>query len=290
MSGVGTLIIGRPRPLSRHRRARLDYTLNCEEPVPMMPGMPEKRTHDYVRHGTTSLFAAFNTLDGTVISSIHRRHRAIEFKKFLAKIDSEVPAELDVHLVCDNYGDPQEPHDRQVARRTSCTSPRRTHRGSTKSSGSSPTSPPTCSNVQIIAASKHSKPTFANGSKRGTKTQSRSSGPRPRNRSSTHSNDFYNELPAQDTRFTRKITHAGMMKTAQDKHVVVGADFAGFPLKEAEVVRSGDERAFTRHVYRHPTGRPSPLESRTRGLDTDVESCKCYLDSSANGVGSLNEE
>ena len=58
---------------------------------PMMPGMPEKRTHDYVRNGTTSLFAAFNTADGTVISSLHRRHRSIEFKKFLAKIDAGSP-------------------------------------------------------------------------------------------------------------------------------------------------------------------------------------------------------
>ena len=71
---------------------------------PMMPGMPEKRTHDYVRNGTTSLFAAFNIDDGTVISSLHRRHRSIEFKKFLAKIDAEVPADLAVHLICDNYG------------------------------------------------------------------------------------------------------------------------------------------------------------------------------------------
>jgi transposase len=72
--------------------------------LPMMPGMPERRTHDYVRHGVTNLFAAFNVADGTVISSIHRRHRAVEFKKFLAKIDDEVPDDLDVHLVCDNYG------------------------------------------------------------------------------------------------------------------------------------------------------------------------------------------
>jgi len=72
--------------------------------LPMMPGMPERRTHDYVRHGVTNLFAAFNVADGTVISSIHRRHRAIEFKKFLAKIDDEVPDDLEVHLVCDNYG------------------------------------------------------------------------------------------------------------------------------------------------------------------------------------------
>ncbi len=69
----------------------------------MMPGMPEKRTHDYVRHGTTTLFAALNTADGSVISSLDRRHRAAEFRRFLAKIDSQVPEELDVHLICDNY-------------------------------------------------------------------------------------------------------------------------------------------------------------------------------------------
>jgi transposase len=78
--------------------------LDRSQPVlPMMPGMPERRTHDYLRHGVTSLFAAFNIADGTVISALHRRHRAIEFKKFLITIDKAVPAELDVHLVCDNY-------------------------------------------------------------------------------------------------------------------------------------------------------------------------------------------
>jgi transposase len=66
--------------------------------------MPERRTHDYVRHGTTSLFAAFNTADGTVISALHRRHRTAEFRKFLAKIDATVPAHLQVHLIADNYG------------------------------------------------------------------------------------------------------------------------------------------------------------------------------------------
>src|SRR5262245_32059169 len=77
--------------------------LDRSQPVlPMMPGMPERRSHDYVRHGTTSLFAAFNIADGTVISELHRRHRAAEFKKFLVRIDKAVPAGLDVHLVCDN--------------------------------------------------------------------------------------------------------------------------------------------------------------------------------------------
>jgi transposase len=79
--------------------------LDRSRPVlPMMPGMPERRTHDYVRNGITSLFAAFDIADGTVIGELHRQHRATEFKKFLITIDKTVPAELNVHLVCDNYG------------------------------------------------------------------------------------------------------------------------------------------------------------------------------------------
>jgi len=78
--------------------------LNRFQPVlPMLPGTPERRSHDYVRHGTTSLFAALDTLGGTVITSLHRRHRAVEFKAFLQQIDDEVPDDLDVHLVLDNY-------------------------------------------------------------------------------------------------------------------------------------------------------------------------------------------
>ena len=78
--------------------------LDRSQPVlPMMPGMPERRTHDYVRNGTSSLFAALDVATGRVIGSVHRRHRAVEFKKFLTKLDKQVPAELGVHLVCDNY-------------------------------------------------------------------------------------------------------------------------------------------------------------------------------------------
>ena len=77
--------------------------LDRSQPVlPMMPGVPERRSHDYVRHGTTDLFAAFNIADGTVISQLRRHHRAAEFKKFLASIDKNVSAGLQVHLVCDN--------------------------------------------------------------------------------------------------------------------------------------------------------------------------------------------
>ncbi len=77
--------------------------LDRSQPVlPMMPGMPERRTHDYARHGVSDLFAAFDIADGTVISKIYPQHRAVEFKEFLIAIDKTVPAELDVHLVCDN--------------------------------------------------------------------------------------------------------------------------------------------------------------------------------------------
>ena len=87
--------------------------LDRSQPVlPMMPGMPERRTHDYARHGTTSLFAAFSTADGTVISELHRRHRHQEWIKFLKKIDKNVPDELDVHLVCDNYATHKTPEVR----------------------------------------------------------------------------------------------------------------------------------------------------------------------------------
>ena len=90
-------------------KSQVQALARSQPTFPMMPGMPEKRTHDYVRHGTTSLFAAFNVADGTVISGLHRRHRTIEFKKFLAKIDAEVPAHLEVHVVADNYGTHKSP-------------------------------------------------------------------------------------------------------------------------------------------------------------------------------------
>jgi transposase len=70
--------------------------------LPMLPGTPERATHDYKRSGTSSLYAALDITTGKVIGALHQRHRAIEFKKFLVTIDREVPAELDVHLVLDN--------------------------------------------------------------------------------------------------------------------------------------------------------------------------------------------
>jgi transposase len=70
--------------------------------LPMLPGTPQRATHDYTRHGTSSLYAALELTSGKVIGRLHSRHRAIEFKQFLQAIDREVPAELDVHIVLDN--------------------------------------------------------------------------------------------------------------------------------------------------------------------------------------------
>jgi transposase len=70
--------------------------------LPMRPGLPERATHDYKRHGTSSLYAALDVASGKVIGSLHARHRAIEFKQFLQTLDSEVPADLDVHVILDN--------------------------------------------------------------------------------------------------------------------------------------------------------------------------------------------
>jgi transposase len=70
--------------------------------LPMRPGIPQRATHDYKRHGTSSLYAALDLTTGKVIGRLHSRHRAIEFKKFLIALDKQVPADLDIHLVLDN--------------------------------------------------------------------------------------------------------------------------------------------------------------------------------------------
>ncbi len=71
--------------------------------LPMRPGQPERRTHDYLRHGTTTLFAALDVATGEVLGECYRKHRNQEFRRFLRRIDQEVPADLDIHLVVDNY-------------------------------------------------------------------------------------------------------------------------------------------------------------------------------------------
>src|ERR1700739_4126028 len=79
--------------------------LDRSQPVlPMRPGQAERRSHDYLRHGTTSLFAALDAKTGRVLGDMHRRHRSVEFRKFLDSIEAAVPDGLDVHLILDNYG------------------------------------------------------------------------------------------------------------------------------------------------------------------------------------------
>jgi transposase len=84
--------------------------LERSQPVlPMRPGQAERRGHDYTRHGTTSLFAALDAKTGKIIGEVHHRHRSMEFRKFLDRIDSSVPRSLDVHLILDNYGTHKSP-------------------------------------------------------------------------------------------------------------------------------------------------------------------------------------
>ena len=92
--------------------------LDRTQPIlPMTPGQAERGTHDYVRHGTTSLFAALNVATGQVIGRCYRRHRQQEFVKFLEAIDAAVPEEdgVTVHLVLDNYGTHKTPRGPAVA-------------------------------------------------------------------------------------------------------------------------------------------------------------------------------
>ena len=132
---------------------------------PMMPGMPEKRTHDYVRNGTTSLFAAFNTADGTVISSLHRRHRSIEFKKFLDQDRRGSPRRPGRAPDLRQLQHPQDPRRENMAGTPTpgsrCISPQRIPAGSTRSSGSSPSSPKTSCNAAITTPSSNWKQTSA---------------------------------------------------------------------------------------------------------------------------------
>src|SRR6266566_3877457 len=71
--------------------------------LPILPGTPARISHDYKRHGTTSLFAALDLASGKVIGGLHARHRALEFKKFLDQLEREAPPGLELHLILDNY-------------------------------------------------------------------------------------------------------------------------------------------------------------------------------------------
>jgi transposase len=84
-------------------KAQIQALDRSQAVFPMRPGQPQRRSHDYVRHGTTSLFAALDVATGEVIGKCYPRHRASEFRQFLDAVEAAVPAGLDVHLVWDNY-------------------------------------------------------------------------------------------------------------------------------------------------------------------------------------------
>jgi transposase len=90
--------------LSVDEKAQIQALDRTAPLLPLTAGHPEQRTHDYTRHGTTSLFAALDVATGKVIGACHRRHRSVEFVQFLKTIEAQVAADLDIHLILDNYG------------------------------------------------------------------------------------------------------------------------------------------------------------------------------------------
>lgn len=95
--------------LSVDEKSQIQALDRTQPILPLRPGLPERQTHDYERHGTTTLFAALNVLEGTVIGQCQPRHRHQEFLRFLDRIDESVHPNLDIHLVLDNYGTHKHP-------------------------------------------------------------------------------------------------------------------------------------------------------------------------------------
>ena len=95
--------------LSVDEKSQIQALDRTQPILPLRPGLPERRTHDYERHGTTTLFAALKVLEGTVIGHCQPRHRHQEFLLFLNKIEASTDPRLDVHLILDNYGTHKHP-------------------------------------------------------------------------------------------------------------------------------------------------------------------------------------
>jgi transposase len=158
--------------------------------APILPGTPERATHDYKRSGTSSLYAALDISTGKVIGSLHTRHRAIEFKKLLQTLDREVPTELEVHVILDSSSAHKTPviqrwllaHPRFVLHFTPTSSSwlNLVERWFSELTTKKLRAPPT-------APCKHSTTTSAPGSTPGTTNPNPTSGPRPPTKSSTPS-------------------------------------------------------------------------------------------------------
>ena len=114
--------------LSVDEKSQIQALDRTQPILPLRPGLPARQTHDYQRHGTTTLFAALNVLEGTVIGECQPRHRHQEFLRFLDRIDQSVDAGLEIHLVLDNYGTHKHPRSEEVAGSTTALSrPFHTH-------------------------------------------------------------------------------------------------------------------------------------------------------------------
>ncbi len=171
--------------------------------LPMRPGQIERRTHDYVRNGTTSLFAALDTKTGEVIAECHKHHRSIEFRRFLDTIEATVPQGLDIHLIVDNY----QTHKTQIIKRWLLkrprfhlhTSPPPAHPGSTSSSAGSALSPKNSSDAASSVARASSRTRSCATSTSPITIPNPSSGPSPLIRSSKLLPAFVRGLPTQDT-------------------------------------------------------------------------------------------
>jgi transposase len=157
--------------------------LDREQPVlPMMPGVPERRTHSYVRHGTTSLFAALDVASGFVIGKCYKRHRAAEFLNFLKEIDAQVPEGSISTLSWITMPPTKPPGSRRGSldgRSIMSTSRRLQRHGSIRSNAGSPNSPESSSDGEFTPLSGNSKPTSVHSSIGTTKIPGHSNGPNP---------------------------------------------------------------------------------------------------------------
>src|SRR5262249_39626369 len=165
--------------------------------LPMLAGSPATATHDYIRNGTIDLFAALNVGTGTVITRTDRRHRAIEFRRFLDLVAAQVPPDPAVHAVLDHappHTPPPTARCLQRHPRFELPFPPTSSSCSTWSSGGSPNSPTRNCAAPPTAASKTSPTTSSPGLKPGTTTPAPSCGARPPTRSSKTSQDTASEL------------------------------------------------------------------------------------------------
>jgi transposase len=107
--------------LSVDEKSQIQALDRTQPILSLRPGLPERQTHDYQRHGTTTLFAALNVVEGTVIAECQPRHRHQEFLRFLDRIDQSVDPALDIHMVLDNYGTHKHPEVKKwLAARPRC--------------------------------------------------------------------------------------------------------------------------------------------------------------------------